>query len=114
MPDADLLRGLPMLRGLPHAEVGRLHAVRVELPAGGRFFEQGSPCDAVYGVVTGRVRILRRSAAGRELCLEVLGPGDPVAAVAAIRDVPMPASCVAMEPTALVRVPADAFRALLG
>lgn len=109
----ELLRALPILRTLPPPELTDLAADRVERPAEGRFFEQGDPADAVYGVITGRVQILKRSPAGRELCLEVLGPGDAIAAAAVIRGVPMPASCVAMEPTALIRVPAEAFRRLL-
>src|SRR5690606_21185857 len=95
-------------------ELVELPAERVQLPAGGRFFAQGDPSDAVYGVVEGNVRILKRTVSGRELCLEVLGPGDVIGAAAVMRGMPMQASCVAAEPSTLVRVPAEAFRSLLG
>ena len=109
----DLFRGLPMLRGLPPHDVVGIDGERVELDAGERLFSQGEPASFVYGVVTGRVQITKQSPGGRELALEVLGPGEIIAVVAVLRGIPLPATATAMEPAACVRVPAAPFLKLV-
>lgn len=108
----ELLRSMTVLRGVPSEELEALPVERIECGEGARLFSQGDPGDAVYGIVTGRVRIAKHARDGRELCLEVLGPGDIIAAVAVIRRCPMPASAVALERTACLRMPGDAFQRL--
>lgn len=109
----EIVRAISVLRGIPAAELDALHAQRIDCDEGHTLFEQGSPGDAVYGIVTGRLRIVKHAGQDKEFCLEVLGAGDAVAAVAVIRRVPMPASAVAMERTAAIRIPGDAFRQLM-
>ena len=81
MDSDQLLRAFPFLRSVDPADLERLHATRVERGAGEPFFLQGDPGDAVYGVLTGRVKIAKQSPAGRELILDVLGPGEPIAVI---------------------------------
>src|SRR5262249_49754000 len=63
-------------------------------------------------VRSGRVKIVRQSRAGKEVVLDVLGPGEPFGAVAAIEGRPYPASAHTVEPTVVVKIPSDAVRAL--
>lgn len=114
MPHPDLLRALPVLRALPPSELARLPLQRVDREAGELFFSQGDPGDSAWGVITGRVKIVKQSARGRELILEVVGGGELFAAIAVLRGIPMPATAVALEPTACVRLEGAPFRELIG
>ncbi len=113
--DTDhLLRAFPFLRSVDPADLERLHATRVEREAGEPFFLQGDPGDAVYGVFTGRVKIAKQSPAGRELILDVLGPGEPIAVIPVVRKLPMPASAIAVEPAACLRIAGPLFLEVMG
>jgi CRP-like cAMP-binding protein len=48
------------------------------------------------------------------LILEILGPGEPVGAVAAFERRPFPATAVAIEPSGLISIPEKAFLQLIG
>lgn len=111
---ADLLRAFPFLRSVPAEEVEGVVASRVERRAGSSFFTQGDPGDAVYGILTGRVKIAKQSPGGRELILDVLGVGEPVGAIAVVRSIPMPASAVALEDAAMLRLSGEIFMGLMG
>jgi CRP-like cAMP-binding protein len=64
-------------------------------------------------VLGGRVKIVKTAAAGRDVILEIFGPGDPVGAVAAYEERSFPATAVALEATTLLSVPRQEFFALL-
>jgi CRP/FNR family transcriptional regulator, nitrogen oxide reductase regulator len=64
-------------------------------------------------VMTGRVKVFKTTARGTDVILELFGPGDPVGAVAVYESRPYPASAVALEPTACLVVPRQAFFTLL-
>ena len=76
-------------------------------------FREGDPPDELYTIVSGRVKIVKGTAKGTEIILEIFGPGDPLGAVAVYESRPYPASAVALEPAACVAVPSGAFFALL-
>ena len=57
---------------------------------GETIFEQESPSDAFYAITAGRVKIFKMMPNGKDLILEVFGPGDPLGAVAAYMDRPFP------------------------
>lgn len=109
----ETVRAFPFLRHLAPEELVSLGAQRLERPAGEPLYLQGSPGDAVYGILTGRVRVMRQAASGGEHCLMLAGAGDLLAAVAAIRRVAMPDSAIPLEATAFVRIGAEPFRQLL-
>jgi CRP-like cAMP-binding protein len=75
-------------------------------------FREGEPADRIHFVYTGRVKIVKATGA-REIILELLGPGEPVGAVAAFERRSFPASAVAIEPAGLVSLPEREFFALL-
>lgn len=74
---SDLLARIPHFAGLGSATlagIGRL--VRLRRFADGEVvLVEGRPCDGLYFVITGQVRLVRASAEGREHVLGVLGPG---------------------------------------
>jgi CRP/FNR family transcriptional regulator len=79
---------------------------------GETIFREGEPADRIHFVYTGRVKIVK-AAGTREIILELLGPGEPVGAVAAFERRTFPASAVAIEPAGLVSIPEREFFALL-
>ncbi|OFW04755.1 MAG: hypothetical protein A3H96_10080 [Acidobacteria bacterium RIFCSPLOWO2_02_FULL_67_36] len=80
---------------------------------GETIFEQGTPSDAFYTIASGRVKIFKMMPSGKDLILEVFGPGDPLGAVAAYDGRPFPASAVALEDTTCLVIPRTVFFALL-
>lgn len=61
----------------------------------------------------GRVKIVKAAAGGRDVILEILGPGDPIGAIAAYEERSFPATAVAIEACSLLSVPRREFFAML-
>ena len=66
----------------------------------------------MYFVHVGRVKIVK-SAGGRDVILEILGPGEPVGAVAVFERRPFPASAITLEPSSILSIPEREFFTLL-
>ncbi len=79
---------------------------------GETIFHEGDPADRIHFVVLGRAKIVK-SAGGRDVILEILGPGEPVGAVAVFERRPFPASAVALEPSSILSMPEREFFSLL-
>ena len=60
----------------------------------------------------GHVKILRHARSGKDVVLELLGPGEAFGGVAVIERRPYPASAQATEPTVVTRIPQDLICAL--
>ena len=76
-------------------------------------FDQGAPSDDFYTIASGRVKIFKRFASGKELIIEVFGQGDPLGAIATYDGRPFPASAAALEDTVCVVIARAAFFTLL-
>jgi CRP/FNR family transcriptional regulator len=116
MPAAEeLLRTTPIFSRLSPADRRTIADVsRVqEFRKGDMIFEQESPSEAFYAIAAGRVKIFKMMPSGKDVILEVFGPGDPLGAVAAYMDRPFPASAMALEDTTCVIIPRPAFFRLL-
>ena len=111
----ELLRTTPIFSRLSVndrrtiAEVARVQ----HFGKGETIFEQETPSDAFYAITSGRVKIFKMMPNGKDVILEVFGPGDPLGAVAAYMDRPFPASASALEETTCVIIPRPAFFRLL-
>jgi len=111
----ELLRVTPVFSRLAPGDrkaIADVAAVR-EFHRGDLIFEQESPSDAFYAIVSGRVKIFKMMPNGKDIILEVFGPGDPLGAVAAYMGRPFPASASALEDTTCVLIPRPAFFHLL-
>ena len=79
---------------------------------GETIFHEGEPADRIHFVHIGRVKIVK-AAGGRDVIIEILGPGEPVGAVAVFENRPFPASAVALEPSGLLSIPEREFFQLI-
>ena len=110
-----VLRANPLFRRLAEEDRARLAAVAKlrSYTKGEALFSEGDPSSSLFTLVDGRVKVVKLLPAGKEVILELFGPGDPVGAVAAYEARPYPASAVALEDTLAIVVPSAAFFQLL-
>src|SRR5262245_11318830 len=111
---AEFLKASPLFVGLPPQEIRALASLaRAEnYPARAFIFHEGDPAVWFCVVRSGHVKIVRRTHAGRDVVLDVLGPGEPFGGVAVIERRPYPASAQALEPAAVLKIPQHAIVAL--
>jgi CRP-like cAMP-binding protein len=105
----DFLRASPVFGALPARELEALAAAAREAPYRTRdyVFREGEAAQWLCLVKTGHVRIVHHSRTGKDVVLELLGPGEIFGGVAVIERRPYPASAQATEPSIVVRIPAD-------
>jgi CRP/FNR family transcriptional regulator len=106
-----LLRSVPLFAGLPAREVEAVAGTATETgcEAHQYVFREGDPALWFCIVRRGRVKIVRQSPGGREVILELLGPGEVFGGVAVIERRPYPATAQAVEPSVVLRIPAEAM-----
>ena len=112
---ADMLRFSTTFRRLEPADRARLAEVARphSYPKASVIFSEGEPSAFFITIVTGRVKVYKATPAGKEVILEIFGPGDPLGATAAYEGRPFPATAVALEDTECLLIPRVGFFALL-
>jgi CRP/FNR family cyclic AMP-dependent transcriptional regulator len=104
-----------LFRGLSSAtldQIARL-GVRRTIERDAVIFAQSDPGDALYGVMTGRVRISASTAAGKEMFLNIMEPGDIFGEIALLDGRPRSAAATAMSTSELFVVTREQFLGLL-
>ena len=71
--------------------------VRKLFSAGELLFSEGEPCNGLYIIARGKIRIFKTSMSGREQVLGVNGPGETIAELPVFDGGPYPASAIAVE-----------------
>jgi CRP/FNR family cyclic AMP-dependent transcriptional regulator len=94
----------PMVRAL--AQQGQLRSIARNAV----FIHEGDKGDALYVILSGRVKVFVADADGREMVLDIHGPGDYVGEMA-LDGRPRSASVMAMEPTVCSVLTRAALRA---
>jgi CRP/FNR family cyclic AMP-dependent transcriptional regulator len=95
-----------LFRGLPDsviAELGRVAASRTYRKHH-RIFSQGDKGNALYCIVSGRVRIGAVGAGGREVFLNIMEPDDSFGEIAVIDGLPRTAGAQATEATEVIMI----------
>src|SRR5262245_57744758 len=114
MPPEDVgafLRERPVFAGLPGREIDALARLAIEETHRARpyIFMEGDPSRWFYLVKSGHVKIVRHSKAGKDVVLELLGPGEIFGGVAVIEQRPYPATAQTSEPSVVLKIPSDAM-----
>jgi transcriptional regulator with AAA-type ATPase domain len=81
----------------------------ITMPGGTVIFEQYDEGDALYIIISGRVRVYRISDEGIEVTLSILEKGESFGELALLTGEPRSASVSTQEETNLIVVPKDAF-----
>lgn len=104
----------PVFAGIPTRDVEALARVALEEEHRARayVFMEGDVARWFYLVRSGHVKIVRHSKGGKDVVLELLGPGEIFGGVAVIEKRPYPAAAQATEPTVVLKIPADPVIAL--
>jgi CRP/FNR family transcriptional regulator, cyclic AMP receptor protein len=91
----------PLFAGLTGAEIEQLtrRMARKNYDAGQLLFSEGDPCNGLYVIARGRVRIFKTSVSGREQVLAINQSGESLAELPVFDGGPFPASAVAIEPS---------------
>jgi CRP-like cAMP-binding protein len=112
---AEALRSALLYRGLSEEDRHRLADVALvkSWEKGETIFNEGDASDFLLNVLSGRVKVVKLQPSGKEVILEIFGPGDPVGAVVAYEGRPFPASAIAVERTSCLLVRRAPFFALL-
>lgn len=95
----QILKTTPLFAALDEAELSFLAARAGIRPfgAGEVLFSEGDACAGLYIVASGRVRIYKTSAGGREQVLAIEGAGSSIAELPVFDGGPYPASASALE-----------------
>ncbi|MFC3689601.1 Crp/Fnr family transcriptional regulator [Aquipuribacter hungaricus] len=111
----DILRRAPLLAAVDEESatdiIGRMKAV--ELARGDRLFHEGDPGDALYVIETGKIKLARRAADGRENLLAILGPGEMFGELSLFDPGPRVATAVAVSNARVHSLTRDDFVPLL-
>lgn len=110
-----MLQGSPLFRGLAPATLDRIAALAAQrgYRRGEVVFSAGDAGDALYGVVSGRIRISTGNAEGREIFLNIMEPGDTFGEIALLDGGTRTATATATEPSELVSLRRGPLFALL-
>ena len=110
----EVLRTVPLFSELPEADLRALckDAEGVNLLAGEDLFAEGDSGDKAYVVTEGKLEVVKAST-GREVLLNVLGPGEVVGEMALLEDRPRMASVRARDDSKMVSIRKDQLDHLL-
>lgn len=76
-------------------------------------FHEGAEADRFVTIADGRVKVFKATPSGKEVILEIFGPGDPLGAVAVYEGGQFPASAQALDATTCLTIDRRAMYALL-
>jgi CRP-like cAMP-binding protein len=105
----------PLFAALDEETAGQLleSMDRIHLNRGETVFHEGDPGDSLYIILSGKVKLGRSSADGRESLLSVLGPGEMFGELSVFDPGPRLSSATAVSETELVSLGHTQLRAFL-
>jgi CRP-like cAMP-binding protein len=111
----DQIATVPLFEGLPPEQQNDLASIALDksFKRGQTVFSEGEPGIGFYVVSTGRVKIYKLSAEGKEQILHIFGPGEPFGEVPVFEGRRFPAHAVALEDSRFLFFPRPAFTDLI-
>ena len=97
--DLAYLRRIPVFEDLAPEDLQLIIRVTAErrIARNQAVFCEGDPGEGFHYIRSGRVKVIKLSADGREHILNILGPGDVFAEVLLFNEAPYPATAIAVE-----------------
>jgi signal transduction histidine kinase len=110
----EVLRGLPYFADLPQALLDQVcrQSEKITVPEETTIIDEDSLSEDMFVIVDGQLRVTKHGQ-DREIVLATLGPGEVVGEIALLDNAPRTASVTTNSPSTLIRVPAEAFEALI-
>ena len=107
-----VLRKTPLFANLTEAELQALvrRTSRRRFGQGEHLFAEGDPCTGLFLVASGKIRIFKLSASGREQVLAVEGPGSSFAELPVFDGGNYPAAASALEDTEVLFISRNDFQ----
>jgi CRP/FNR family transcriptional regulator len=107
----DQLMAAPLFQGLPRSQYEGLAKIVVDqmFKRGDNIFFEGDEAIGFYIVLSGRAKVFKLSAEGKEQILHIFGPGEPIGEVAVFAGKRFPAHAAALEETRVLFFPRGAF-----
>src|SRR3990172_4457158 len=101
-----LLRNVPLFAGLPESQLQLLTRVvgRKSYPRNSTVIAAGDVTDALYIVISGRLKVMMSDDEGRELILAILNQGEFFGEMGLIDESPRSATVIAIEPCELLTI----------
>ena len=111
----DQFHTVPALKGLTPAELDVVDTITfsVALKPGQTLFKEGDPGDGMYVIVSGSVEVTKTVDEGARWQIAQHGPGVCFGEMALLGNQTRAATCAALEPSLLLKVPYKEFSALL-
>jgi CRP/FNR family cyclic AMP-dependent transcriptional regulator len=101
-----LIRNVPLFSLLPNTQLVLLTQVllRKPYPKNSTVVAAGDPADALYVVISGRLKVMMSDKEGREVILAILSQGDFFGEMGLIDQAPRSATVVTIEPCELLTI----------
>ena len=111
----DQIAGIPLFQGLARKQREELAMIVVDqvFKRGESIFCEEDEGTGFYVVISGRVKIFKLSAEGKEQTLHIFGPGEPFGEVAVFTGKRFPANAEALEETRALFIPREEFAGLI-
>ena len=109
------LKVVPLFQGMDQGQLQKLAQIVVDqqYSRGQTIFSEGDEGVGFYVVITGRVKIYKLSAEGKEQILHLFGEGEPFAEAAVFVGACFPAHALALQPSRVFFFPRQAFTILI-
>ena len=115
MDMTSLVSSMPLFEGLSSKQTASLAsiAVRKYYSRGQNFFSEGDEAAGFYMILSGRVKIFKLSADGKEQILHIMEAHEPFGEAAVFAGKNYPASAQSLAETSVLFFPADHFTDLI-
>lgn len=106
---------IPLFQGLDRSQLQALSTIVGDhhYRRGQTIFSEGDEGIGFYVVISGRIKVYKLSAEGKEQILHLLGPGEPFAEAAVFTGVRFPAHALALEASRVFYFPRRQFTELI-
>jgi len=111
LPILNHIARVPLFEGLPRQQIEDLAMIVTDqvFRKGETIFSEGEDGNGFYVVITGRVKIFKLSAEGKEQILHFFGPGEPFGEVPVFTGQHFPANAEAIEESRVFFFPRRSF-----